>query len=441
MFALQVAGRPDDLASVPWQVPAVATTVLPVLVGLQLPLWFLFALGLHSATDFPAFYGAGRLLRQGLATELFAPGVLYPPFIHPAYEAILFVPFSFFGLQVAHAVWTIANIGLIVLTYQFVRPHLASLAEVRRWLPAVLLFSYLPILYVIMQGQDSLVLLALYAGAFDAMKRGKIFLAGVLVGFGVFRFQILLPLLVLFAIWRSWRFVRGALASAAGCALLSVAITGLHAHTVDYLRLLAGISAKDPVLNMVSLRGLFLGLGVSSPTSSILGTSLPLAAAAFFGLKATTERRFLYSVLAASIASYHFFLHDLSIAIIPLLLLLGQFVEAGNWPFAAVAVGAIALPEVLAFFGAPIWLNCFGLIVAVVFLFLNSRGKEENQKMTKRLAVRVLEVVNDESGQGLVEYLLILALVAFAATAGMNSLANGLNSAFASVGKLLGQYI
>ena len=37
---------------------------------------------------------------------------------------------------------------------------------------------------------------------------------------------------------------------------------------------------------------------------------------------------------------------------------------------------------------------------------------------------------DDESGQGLVEYLLILALVAFAATAGMGSLASGLNSAF-----------
>lgn len=47
----------------------------------------------------------------------------------------------------------------------------------------------------------------------------------------------------------------------------------------------------------------------------------------------------------------------------------------------------------------------------------------------------------DESGQGLVEYLLILALVAFAAVAGMGSLANGLNSAFAKVASILGEYI
>jgi pilus assembly protein Flp/PilA len=47
----------------------------------------------------------------------------------------------------------------------------------------------------------------------------------------------------------------------------------------------------------------------------------------------------------------------------------------------------------------------------------------------------------DETGQGLVEYLLVLALVAFAATAGMHSVANTINSAFSQIGTLLGQYI
>lgn len=47
----------------------------------------------------------------------------------------------------------------------------------------------------------------------------------------------------------------------------------------------------------------------------------------------------------------------------------------------------------------------------------------------------------DEAGQGLVEYLLILALIAFAATAGMGQLATGLNSAFSAIGSILGTYI
>lgn len=47
----------------------------------------------------------------------------------------------------------------------------------------------------------------------------------------------------------------------------------------------------------------------------------------------------------------------------------------------------------------------------------------------------------DEEGQGLVEYLLILALVAFAVTAGMGTLASSINQSFSSIGSLLNAYI
>ncbi len=47
----------------------------------------------------------------------------------------------------------------------------------------------------------------------------------------------------------------------------------------------------------------------------------------------------------------------------------------------------------------------------------------------------------EEEGQGLVEYVLIIALVALAATAGMTTLASAINSAFGVVGSLLNSYI
>lgn len=61
--------------------------------------------------------------------------------------------------------------------------------------------------------------------------------------------------------------------------------------------------------------------------------------------------------------------------------------------------------------------------------------------MTMPLLRSLSSLHRDESGQGLVEYLLILALVALAATAGMNTLATGINSAFNQVGSILGTYI
>jgi Flp pilus assembly pilin Flp len=59
----------------------------------------------------------------------------------------------------------------------------------------------------------------------------------------------------------------------------------------------------------------------------------------------------------------------------------------------------------------------------------------------KSVLKSLLALHSDQAGQGLVEYLLILALVALAATAGMSALASGINSAFAALSSILGTYI
>ncbi len=47
----------------------------------------------------------------------------------------------------------------------------------------------------------------------------------------------------------------------------------------------------------------------------------------------------------------------------------------------------------------------------------------------------------EEEGQGMVEYVLIIALVALAATAGMSTLASAINLAMTKVGSILNTYI
>ena len=61
--------------------------------------------------------------------------------------------------------------------------------------------------------------------------------------------------------------------------------------------------------------------------------------------------------------------------------------------------------------------------------------------MTNFILKSLNRLHNDDVGQGLVEYVLIVALVAFEATAGMTTLASGLNSAFTRIGSVLGTYI
>ena len=47
----------------------------------------------------------------------------------------------------------------------------------------------------------------------------------------------------------------------------------------------------------------------------------------------------------------------------------------------------------------------------------------------------------DESGQDLIEYALVAALIALAATAGMTGVAKAINSAFDSIGTKLSSYV
>jgi len=52
-----------------------------------------------------------------------------------------------------------------------------------------------------------------------------------------------------------------------------------------------------------------------------------------------------------------------------------------------------------------------------------------------------IQILRDENGQDLIEYALVVALIAFAATVGMNSVANGINNAFSSISTKLSTYI
>jgi len=49
-------------------------------------------------------------------------------------------------------------------------------------------------------------------------------------------------------------------------------------------------------------------------------------------------------------------------------------------------------------------------------------------------------LVADESGQDLIEYALVVALIAFAAAAGMTSVATKINAAFTNIGTKLTTY-
>jgi pilus assembly protein Flp/PilA len=56
------------------------------------------------------------------------------------------------------------------------------------------------------------------------------------------------------------------------------------------------------------------------------------------------------------------------------------------------------------------------------------------------LAIKMQNLMKDEEGQDLIEYALVVALIAFAATVGMKALAVDINTAFTNLGTELTTY-
>ena len=54
--------------------------------------------------------------------------------------------------------------------------------------------------------------------------------------------------------------------------------------------------------------------------------------------------------------------------------------------------------------------------------------------------VRV-QILREDGGQDLIEYALVVALIAFAATVGMNTVASNINEAFVKIGSKVTTYV
>jgi pilus assembly protein Flp/PilA len=70
------------------------------------------------------------------------------------------------------------------------------------------------------------------------------------------------------------------------------------------------------------------------------------------------------------------------------------------------------------------------------------RSKEDSnmRPLIGKLLERLQCLIKREDGQDLVEYALVVAMIAFGATAGMKTLAGGINTAFVHINTTLGNY-
>ena len=334
---------------VPYYVKALALGIPAILLGLQLSGWIGFRAVINAGhPDFRNLYTAGYMVRSGHRRELYdydaqktfqdalvSHEQIAIPFIRPAYQALLFVPFSLLPFRLAYFAFLITNLGALAVCFRLLRPYMRHLAEMWPGLPPAM-FLFIPIAAALMQGQDSIVLLALLVGALVALGRGHDLTAGALTGLGLFKFQLVTPIALLFFAWRRWRYSLGFALFTIVLGAISVWITGWLQFEV-YIRSILNIGVSQslstgvplPVNRMANLHGLVTGiLGGDRFTAPIV-----VAVSAVILIRTAIKRPPCADALGTAITmstvvSYYLFIHDMSVLLIPLVLTLDRFLES-----------------------------------------------------------------------------------------------------------------
>jgi hypothetical protein len=355
---------------IPYYVRALAMAIPAMLIGVQIPTWFTFvpSRAIELQADFRVLYTAGYMARTGQSKDLYnyrlvqevqartiADDGAAVPFIHPAVEALLFVPISLLPYRAAYLSWIIVNCIVLIAIYKLLRPRVDTLAQLFPWLPAALLLSFFPISFAILQGQDSLLLLLAVVLAFRNIAKNELW-AGLLLGLGMFRFQVLLPVLALFLWWRAWRLVLGWLLTSIGVLAASVAVAGIGGQfqLFHLLQSMASMPYLELTNRMVNLRGLVTAVGGGVFVTITLSAIVLIAVA--WQVKKTAEQRFLLAVAVSCLVAYHFFLHDLCILAAPAMTAFDQALCRGEWKNLGFLSLAFSLPTIVWFAHGPIYI-------------------------------------------------------------------------------------
>jgi hypothetical protein len=377
--------------------------ILPIVFCMQFLAWLTFLpKALRGHADFRQLYVAGYMVRTGHRTQLYdyAAQTYFQntlvsnderalPFIRPAYQALMFVPFSLLPYRTAYLGFLLLNVLLLALAFLILQPRLRGLSRVWPGLPPALFLGFYPVALALMQGQDSILLLALLAAALVSLERNRDLTAGALAGVGLFKFQIVVPIVLLFLLWRRWRFVKGFMFSAILVGLLSF-ITSGWAETVVFVHSLLSVGAGLPAVPgeinfplriniMANLRGLIYGLAsLRAPQRWLQVTTLLLSSLVVISVRARGRQQrggdaLVLAITAGVVVSYYLFIHDLSILLIPIVLTLDRFISRNGTgePFgrAAAAISALLFVAPMCIFVIPAHFYLVSVLICA-FLFV-----------------------------------------------------------------------
>ena len=295
--------------------------------------------------DFSNFYTAGKILQRGQGGRLYDLGFQNQvqsefseasalrnralPYMRPPFEAPLFVPLCYLPFARAYAVWVLFSIFLVGATAAHLRARMPGLAATPWWAYYPLCFSFYPIVFGLILGQDAALVFLLFGLVMVSLLEGRDFQAGCWLGLALIKFQLVLPLILILCLKKQFRTLAGFSSVTFLLASLSLWVVGwkgMAAYPAYLWRLNEkGAAAAIYPSVMPSLRGLVQGwtnplqpIPRLDVITAVLSLAVLLWAARQWpaGVMRTSKA---YSaglaivLLATLLAGYHEFGYDLSL--------------------------------------------------------------------------------------------------------------------------------
>ena len=344
----------------------------------------------HGALDFRSFYSAGYQVRthplqlydlrqEALIQTSTAPnerGVL--PYYHLPYEALMYAPFSYLSYRTAYLAFIAFNMLLLMAAFFAARPMFSSVIPWWQPRPGLMFFVYVPLIAAMIQGQDSILFLLLCCLALRQMESGQDASAGCLLALALFKFQLALPIAALIAMRRGWRFSLGFLLTAVAVGLSCFSIVG-RAGMASLIRLLTNTTSvtEGNALSlhragiypaaMPNLSGFLYACGTRGLPPHLAFIVVAACSLGLFIWCARMVRRgeqnvaFSIAVLCGLLVSYHLYIYDLTLALLPAALLAERTKRY-------LLLALFSLPIALLVLGSKSWLVLLALPVLAMLI-------------------------------------------------------------------------
>jgi len=350
--------------------------------------------------DFSEFYCAAEIVANGLGRSLYDIGLqsqfiarvaaVHTFYNHPPFETLVFVPFTWFSFRTASRLWIVLSVGVLIAAAWLIESRTKVSLAVSQYtriradfgLILVLFLTFAPLTTCLLIGQDSILVLFIYTLVFLLLRRKAGFYAGCVLALGLFKFQLILPFVLILLARRKWSPLVGFTGVGISLVLVSVGISGVGVLR-EYPRLLLfdrgyqAVAGFDPEF-MPNIRGIVYLL-VHHWVPQSLSLILVLVVSVFTMWLAARSWRddqfglsFSAAVTATLLTSYHLYNYDLTLLLLPVAITCGELAQqkrllASSPVLPAVLIIIMINPLHMVFVQYGIYALMF---VPVLFLFL-----------------------------------------------------------------------